>query len=163
MTTPKEAFLAAEKDPHTKTIVYFGELGGTDEYELSEMLKDKQITKQVICYIAGSVAEMFDTPPQFGHAKALAQKHEETAVGKREMLKKAGAKVADSYSEFLEMIKLLPASPYQGRGIDSPPDKGELEGVYATIGEDMSQRQPALITTSIFSEKDGLFIREEQF
>jgi len=57
--TPKEAFLAAEKDHHTKTIVYFGELGGTDEYDLVALLQEKKITKQVICYIAGVIADIF--------------------------------------------------------------------------------------------------------
>jgi ATP citrate (pro-S)-lyase len=142
MTTPKEAFLAAEKDPQTKTIVYFGELGGTDEYDLAELLKAKQITKPVLCYIAGAVAEMFETPPQFGHAKAMAQKQEETAAGKRKMLKDASAHAADSYSEFLEMIKQIESDPLE-------------EKDYATIGEDMALRKPALITTSIFSEIDG--------
>ncbi|MEK7092337.1 MAG: hypothetical protein AAB907_01800, partial [Patescibacteria group bacterium] len=36
--SPTEAFLAAEDDPKTKTIVYFGELGGTDEYELADLI-----------------------------------------------------------------------------------------------------------------------------
>ena len=142
MTTPHNAFLAAEKDAQTKAIVYFGELGGTDEYDIAELIKTNQVTKPVICYIAGSVAEMFENPPQFGHAKALAQKQEETAGGKRQMLKEAGVQTSDSYSEFLNMIKRIESSPF-----------GEKD--YATIGEDMAQRQPALITTSIFSQKDG--------
>ena len=142
-TSPRDAFLAAEADPDTRTIVYFGELGGTDESDLAELLGSKQINKEVICYIAGMVAEMFEMPPQFGHAKALAQKQEETARGKREMLAGVGATVANSYSEFLEMIKNI-------KDIDQP-----SEGNYARIIEQMTQRKPALITTSISSDKEG--------
>lgn len=81
--SPKEAFLAAEKDSNTKTIVYFGELGGGDEYELASLIEQKKVTKEVICYIAGVVAEIFETPPQFGHAKAMAKTNSETAQAKK--------------------------------------------------------------------------------
>ena len=143
LTTPKEAFLAAELDQKTKTIVYFGELGGTDEYDLAELLKEGKITKSVICYIAGTIAEMFETPPQFGHAKALAQTFAETAKGKREMLKNSGAKVADSYTEFLELIREIPVS------------KEASEKDYKKVVEAMSQRKRSLITTTISQDVDS--------
>lgn len=142
LTSPKDAFLLAEKDPQTKTIVYFGELGGTDEYDLAELIRKGAITKQIICYIAGTIAERFETPPQFGHAKALAQKQEETARGKREMLKKAGVAVADSYTAFLEMISAIETPVYE-------------EKEYNEVIKTMTQRQKALITTSISQDKDG--------
>lgn len=142
LTTPKEALLAAENDPQTKTIVYFGELGGTDELAIAELIKSKQITKEIICYIAGSIAEMFDTPPQFGHAKALASKVEETAKGKRAMLRLAGATVADSYTEFLQHIQDIQSSQIE-------------EKEYTTNVEQMMERQKSLITSRISSDKDG--------
>ncbi len=107
--TPKEAFLAAEKDPTTENIVYFGELGGYDEYEVAELLKKGKITKNVIAYVAGSISEMFPTPPQFGHAKAMAGRPKETASAKCEALRNAGAKVADSFEEFVENIQKMPS------------------------------------------------------
>jgi len=64
-TTPIDAFLAAERDPETRHIVYFGELGGYDEYEIATAIKEGKITKQVICYIAGVISDMFKKPPQF--------------------------------------------------------------------------------------------------
>ncbi len=143
LLTPKDAFIAAEKDPETQTIVYFGELGGTDEYELVKLLNTKKVTKPVICYVAGTVAEMFDTPPQFGHAKAMASTEEETARGKRKALAEAGAIVANSYTEFLHTIQQ----------IETPTGKEEKE--YITIVREMSTRQRALITTSISADKEG--------
>ncbi len=143
ITTPKDAFLAAEKDDNTKTIVYFGELGGTDEFDIADLLQSKKVTKPVVCYIAGVIADIFPTPPQFGHAKALAQKENETAQEKRDVLKKAGAKVADSYTQFLEFIK----------DIEDTSMKSERE--YTTIIKSMENRQHALITTSISGDKDG--------
>lgn len=140
--TPKEAFLAAEKDPATENIVYFGELGGYDEYEVSELLKDGKITKNVIAYIGGSISEMFPTPPQFGHAKAMAGRPKETASAKREVLKNAGAKVANSFQEFVENIQKIPS----GRGI-------EPKSVTITLSK-MTTRRHALFVNRVSEETD---------
>lgn len=118
LTTPREAFLAAEADPATKAIVYYGELGGSDEYELAELLQTRRITKPVICYIAGVIGENFDTPVQFGHAKALAGSKSETASAKRQALSEAGAQVATSMAEFKQLIEQIPKSDDQPVSID---------------------------------------------
>ncbi len=143
ITSPREAFLEAERDPKTKTIIYFGELGGADEYELATLLKEKKVTKEVICYIAGSIAELFSEPPQFGHAKAMAKSDRETASAKRIALKNAGAKVAETFSEFITLIKNC-----QGKEITD-------EKNYEPILREFQNRQPGLITTSISGDKDG--------
>lgn len=53
-------------------------MGGTDEYEIVDLIKEGLLTKPVIAYIAGVIGESFDTPVQFGHAKALAGSKDET-------------------------------------------------------------------------------------
>ncbi len=137
---PVDALLSAQKDKSTKAIVYYGELGGEDEYKLAKLMEVGHITKPIICYVAGSISDLFETPPQFGHAKAIAQKQEESARAKRDALKKAGAKVPESFSEFVEMIKKLPDF-----GIKSSGD---------TI-ENMDNRQHALISSSISKDVAG--------
>ncbi len=137
---PVEAFLAAEADPNTEYIVYFGELGGYDEYELVELIKSKKVTKKVIAYIAGVISDAFDKPTQFGHAKALAQKGEERAVSKRQALKAAGCVVPESFKEFVAEVKKIPAK--------TP----STEKVSAAIFEN---RKKSLITTSIVKEDNG--------
>lgn len=107
ITTPKDAFLAAEADPKTSHIVYFGELGGTDEYEIADMLSKGQITKPVLSYVAGSIADLFPSSPQFGHAKAMAKNLNESAKEKTKTLKKAGAKAANTFTEFVGMINKI--------------------------------------------------------
>lgn len=99
ITTPAQALLLAESDKHTKRIVYFGELGGSDEYEIAQLIEEKKLTKDLIVYIAGTVAELFDEPPQFGHAKALAQTKDESASAKKAALKKVGAIVCDTFGD----------------------------------------------------------------
>lgn len=107
-TTPKEAFEAAQADPATKHIVYYGELGGQDEYELAELMTSGAITKPVTVYIAGVIGENFDQPVQFGHAKALAGNKSETASAKRQALAEAGATVASSMTDFYNAITAIP-------------------------------------------------------
>jgi ATP citrate (pro-S)-lyase len=104
-TTPAEAFLMAQEDPQTKRIVYFGELGGSDEYEIVKLIKAGQITKEVTAYIAGTVAELFDTPPQFGHAKAMAKTYNESASAKKQALEENGVYVCGSFADLGRILK----------------------------------------------------------
>lgn len=143
ITTPKDAFLAAQADPQTDAIVYYGELGGTDEYELVELIKSKKITKQVICYIAGTVSDLFDTPPQFGHAKAIATSHDESARAKRDALKSAGAMVGETFLDFVEYIKQI--------DVRIEPSVPDQEALLQTL----SSRKNALITSSISHDVQG--------
>ncbi|PJC34078.1 hypothetical protein CO051_00490, partial [Candidatus Roizmanbacteria bacterium CG_4_9_14_0_2_um_filter_39_13] len=105
--SPVEAFLAAEQDSNTKSIVYFGELGGYDEYDLVELIKEKKITKKIIAYIGGTISEMFETPPQFGHAKAMASRGAETAQAKTKALQDVGVLATNSFTEFIELVKKI--------------------------------------------------------
>jgi len=137
---PVDALMAAQKDEKTKAIVYYGELGGEDEYKLAKLLEIGHITKPVICYVAGTISDLFETPPQFGHAKAMAGTSAEGAKEKREALKKAGAQVPESFSEFVKMIQDLPDYSFK-----------EVNG---TI-ENMDDRKHALISSSISKDVDG--------
>lgn len=105
---PEAAMLIAEADPQTKEIVYFGELGGVDEYKIIKLIEEGKLTKRVITYIAGVVAELFATPPQFGHAKALAQNADESASAKKLAMKKAGVIVCDRFDEIAKSLKSVP-------------------------------------------------------
>lgn len=133
-TTPRDAFLAAEADPATKAIVYYGELGGTDEYELVTLVEEGKLTKPIVAYIAGVIGESFETPVQFGHAKALAGSKDETASAKRTALAGAGVTVAESIGELAELVAKL------------PPDE------IAESAADFSGRTPSLFTSTISAE-----------
>ena len=98
----KTAFELAESDPQTKTILYYGELGGTEEYQLIEMKERGQLTKPVVMHIAGTVADLFPESPQFGHAKAKAASRREKASVKREELLKAGFGVSRRFHNLLK-------------------------------------------------------------
>jgi succinyl-CoA synthetase alpha subunit len=141
MMTPQDAFELAQNDPDTDVIVYFGELGGTDEYALAESLKSGKISKKVIAYIAGVISDFFEEPPQFGHAKAMAKTADESAHAKRKVLQEAGASVPESFTEFVEMIKSIDAKPGEDK---------ELNTV------DLTNRKPALISSSVSGDIEGV-------
>lgn len=106
ITSPLQWILQAQNDPQTKEIVYFGELGGRDEYELCEAIKDKRITKPIFAYIAGRF-ESKDEKIQFGHAKALAKSEDETAQAKMAALRAVGVHVSDTFSDFMSAFTTL--------------------------------------------------------
>jgi ATP citrate (pro-S)-lyase len=136
ITTPAQAMLLAETDKHSKRIVYFGELGGSDEYEIAQLIEEGTLTKELIVYIAGTVAELFDEPPQFGHAKALAQSHDESATAKKAALKKVGAIVCDTFADVRHNLQ----KHVSGKRIVTSP----------TIGP----RKRSMIVSHISGEKD---------
>lgn len=148
VTTPRDAFLAAEADPATKAIVYYGELGGTDEYELVTLREEGKLTKPVIAYIAGVISESFDAPVQFGHAKALAGSKDETASAKRKALASAGIAVATSVSELTQLVTELPQdelrenqADFSGRTASSFTStiSAETSNGYAFVGRSLQE------------------------
>lgn len=147
---PVDALKAAERDKDTKAVIYYGELGGEDEYKIAELLKSKKFSKKIICFIAGTVSDLFETPPQFGHAKAIVGKKEESAKVKRELLKKAGAIVPDNFSEFIEAINSLNNFPVQLASLAK-----DKEGLKSGTMMDMDDRRHALIASSISRDVDG--------
>lgn len=168
VTTLVEAFLLAESDQRTERIVYFGELGGSDEYELAELINKKQITKEVIAYIAGSVAELFETPPQFGHAKAMANTYNESASAKKQVLKDSGVIICDRFADLKEHLGPLP--PQGGTSISEkhigPRRKalfmshisGVKNGNVQLLGRDLvditqSQSLPSLVLSMILGQQ----------
>jgi ATP citrate (pro-S)-lyase len=105
ITTPAQAMLLAEADKQTERIIYFGELGGADEYEIAELIDQGRITKEIIAYVAGTVAELFETPPQFGHAKAMAQNQDESASAKKARLSRSGVQVCETFGEIADKLE----------------------------------------------------------
>lgn len=106
VTSPLQWILQAQNDPQTKEIVFFGELGGRDEYILCEAIKDKKVTKPVFAYIAGRF-ESKDEKIQFGHAKALAKDPDETAAAKMVALRAVGVTVCETFTEFMDTFGSL--------------------------------------------------------
>mmetsp|Transcript_7913 Transcript_7913/g.23314 ORF Transcript_7913/g.23314 Transcript_7913/m.23314 type:complete len:617 (-) Transcript_7913:2254-4104(-) len=87
-----------------KLIVVLGELGGHDEYSLVDALKTKAITKPVVAWVSGTCATLFKSEVQFGHAGARSGGASESAQGKNQALREAGAIVPNSFEELESTI-----------------------------------------------------------
>ena len=138
ITTPAQAMLLAEADSQTKRIVYFGELGGGDEYEIADLIDQGKITKEIIAYVAGTVAELFETPPQFGHAKAMAQNNDESATAKKSRLSKSGVLVCNTFGDIAVMLE------------ERRKERYTLTPTIRTIGE----REQSMIVSHISGDVD---------
>jgi succinyl-CoA synthetase alpha subunit len=92
---------AFEKDPNTKAVAMMGEIGGTDEQEAAEFVK-QHMKKPVVGFIAGQTA-----PPgrRMGHAGAIISGSAGTAAEKLEAFEKAGMGIARRPIDFVAELK----------------------------------------------------------
>lgn len=97
----KDLLKLFEEDEKTDAVVMIGEIGGSDEEEAAEFVKDK-MSKPVIGFIAGRTA-----PPgkRMGHAGAIIAGGRGTAEEKISALKEAGIHVCDSPAEIGSTVK----------------------------------------------------------
>lgn len=93
-----------QHDEDAKLIVVLGEVGGVEEYEICEALKDGRITKPLVAWCIGTCAGMFTSEVQFGHAGSCAQSDMETALSKNKALADAGAHVPESFDTLGDLI-----------------------------------------------------------
>jgi succinyl-CoA synthetase alpha subunit len=84
-----------EKDPETHAVVMIGEIGGTDEEEAADFVKNS-MTKPVAGYIAGVTAPK---GKRMGHAGAIIAGGKGTAKEKIEAMEAAGIRVTSNTAE----------------------------------------------------------------
>ncbi len=94
-----------QANPDIKMMVMFGEVGGLDEYDVVEALRDGRITKPLVAWCIGTCSKVFPAEVQFGHAGARAGAERETADAKNRALREAGAVVPDSFDDFDAKIR----------------------------------------------------------
>ncbi|HEY9687707.1 MAG TPA: succinate--CoA ligase subunit alpha [Coleofasciculaceae cyanobacterium] len=101
-----DALTMFQADPETKAIMMIGEIGGSAEEEAAEFAK-KNVTKPIVCFIAGQTA-----PPgkRMGHAGAIISGGHGTAAEKMKALQAAGITVVANPAKMGETLAgVLPA------------------------------------------------------
>jgi succinyl-CoA synthetase alpha subunit len=85
-----------EADPETAVVAIFGEIGGSQEERVAELLASGAVTKPVVAFIGGRAA----TPGvRFSHAGAIVEGDRGSHAGKMAALRAAGATVVESFDE----------------------------------------------------------------
>jgi succinyl-CoA synthetase alpha subunit len=92
---------AFERDPDTRVVCMMGEIGGTDEQEAAEYVR-QHMTKPVVGFIAGQTA-----PPgrRMGHAGAIISGSAGTAAEKIASFEAAGMGIARRPKDFVELVQ----------------------------------------------------------
>jgi len=99
-----EAFDYYIQDQGTKVIVLIGEIGGDDEEKVAEYIKDNNVKKSIVAYIAGKSAP---EGKRMGHAGAIISGNVGTAQGKIDALESVGALVTETPWEIPDAVKTL--------------------------------------------------------
>jgi succinyl-CoA synthetase alpha subunit len=104
-TRHPDVMLMFEDDPETKAVVMFGEIGGSQEEEVAELIARGRFTKPLIAFIGGKAAKK---GTRFSHAGAIVEGDRGTYEGKVRALREAGAVVVDDYDRIPEeTLKVL--------------------------------------------------------
>ena len=94
-------------DPETQAIVVVGEIGGNEEEELAERIRESGFRKPVFALLAGKTAREGMT---MGHAGALIQDTSGTIESKEAALRAAGAQVFPRIEELAAAVARSVAS-----------------------------------------------------
>jgi len=94
-----------ENDPETDAVVLVGEIGGPQEAEAAEYIRD-HMSKPVAAYIAGLSAPK---GRRMGHAGAIVSAFGESAQEKVDILKEAGVTIVPTPSSFGEVVETMVA------------------------------------------------------
>ncbi|KAK3869460.1 hypothetical protein Pcinc_025229 [Petrolisthes cinctipes] len=154
-TTFMDHLLRYHDNPEVKMLVLLGEVGGVEEYEVCEALKNKRIVKPIVAWCIGTCAGMFSSEVQFGHAGACANAERETALAKNKALSDCGAFVPPSFDNLGEEVrrvyeKLLIEGIIVPRQ-EVPPPTVPMD--YSWARELGLIRKPASFMTSISDER----------
>lgn len=83
-----------EEDPETRAVVMFGEIGGSQEERVADLIERGEFTKPLIAYIGGAKAK---SGTRFSHAGAIIEGNRGTHEGKVKRLREMGAYVVDDF------------------------------------------------------------------
>jgi succinyl-CoA synthetase alpha subunit len=108
LTFPEVA-LKFQADDETDAIVLFGEIGGSMEERLADLMLAGEITKPVVAYIGGKAAK---EGTRFSHAGAIIEGNRGTHAGKVQALRNAGAVVVEAFGD-------LPDAACQALGVEA--------------------------------------------
>jgi succinyl-CoA synthetase alpha subunit len=102
-----DCLAAFEADPETRAVVMIGEIGGSDEQQAAEFVRER-MKKPVVGFIAGQTA-----PPgrRMGHAGAIISGAGGTAADKMQALERAGISVMKRPADVVPLLQQRGVKP----------------------------------------------------
>jgi succinyl-CoA synthetase alpha subunit len=94
-----------EKDAETKCVVMFGEPGTAREERAAEFIASGGFTKPLVAMIPGEFLETMETPAPTSHTGALIERGVGAPSGKKRLLREAGARVAERFSQIVPLVR----------------------------------------------------------
>jgi succinyl-CoA synthetase alpha subunit len=91
-----------ERDPETKAVVMFGEIGTSQEERVADLIEEGAFTKPLVAYIGGKAAK---SGTRFSHAGAIVEGGRGTYEGKVERLREVGATVVEGFMDLPKATK----------------------------------------------------------
>jgi len=85
-----------QADPETGIIVVVGEIGGSQEERVAELIAKGEVTKPVVAYIGGRSAR---PGTRYSHAGAIVEGNRGTWQSKVDALRAAGVRIVDSFGD----------------------------------------------------------------
>jgi succinyl-CoA synthetase alpha subunit len=104
-STPKDVLARFQADPETKGVVMWSEPGTSHEEDAADFIKQGGYTKPLIAYVAGRFIEGLPEGTVFGHAASIIQKGRGKPSTKIEKLLDAGAYVAETFNDIIDLVK----------------------------------------------------------
>jgi len=90
-----------EADRETKAVVMFGEIGGSQEEHVADLIESGEFTKPLIAYVGGKGAK---EGTRFSHAGAIVEGNTGTWDGKVKRLREVGAHVVENFNDIPQVV-----------------------------------------------------------
>lgn len=85
-----------ENDAETELIVMIGEIGGSQEEQVSDLVASGKITKPIVAYIGGQAAQ---SGTRYSHAGAIIEGGKGTWQGKVDRLREVGVTIVEQFGD----------------------------------------------------------------
>ncbi len=99
-----DVMLEFERDPDTKAVVMFGEIGTSQEERVADLIEAGAFTKPLIAYIGGKAAK---SGTRFSHAGAIVEGGRGAYEGKVARLREVGATVVEQFMDLPSATKAM--------------------------------------------------------
>lgn len=91
-----------QNDEETDLIVMIGEIGGSQEEQVADLIAAGKITKPIVAYIGGKAAQ---SGTRYSHAGAIIEGGRGTWAGKVERLREVGAEIVEQFGDIPHRVK----------------------------------------------------------